>query len=156
MYKKSIINFKQGDDFKLDLMVSDTNSTAALAAQVTLNAAQAAYDATVAVNPQVPADIANAQATLTAAHVAYDLAIIVDITNWIMKSQVRRSGKLMADLTVTIVDATIGKFSLSAIAAGTILWTPQAYDCDVEFTRPVSGKVSSQTFILNTERDITA
>lgn len=155
MSAKSVIKFKQGDDFKLDLTVSDTNSAAALAAQVTLNAAQAAYDAAVAIIPQVPADIANAQAALTAAHVAYDLSIIVDITGWTMKSQVRWSKELIADLTVTVTDATIGKFSLSAIPVVTVLWIPRNYDCDVEFTRPGSGKVSSQTFIIDTEGDVT-
>jgi len=140
MAKLPFITFKRGDTFKLDLTVTDKLNETAVAAKVVLDAANAA-------DPQVPLDISNAQAT-------YDAAIIVDITNWTINSQVRWRGKLITDISVVIVNAATGILSINATSEQTEVWEPRDYACDIEFIPGIgAGKVSSETFIIKVEKD---
>lgn len=152
--KTPSIPLKKGDDFKLDLTVQDKNNTTALTNYTILEAAQKALNQATEADPQVAQDVIDAQAAVVAAQAAYDLSIIVDISAWTMASQVRWCGKLIDNLVVTILDATVGTFSISMGSTGTALWEARKLDCDVEFTRP-TGKVSSQTFIIDVEEDVT-
>lgn len=155
MAKTPTIQFKRGDDFKLDLTVTDTNNTEAVAAAAVLVTAQETYDLAVAADPQVPQDIVHAQSAVDAAQAAYDLLIIVDITDWTITVMMAWSGTEIAVFTVTIINELLGTFMMSATAAQTALWVPRTYDADIQFVRP-EGKTSSETFAIKVEKDITS
>lgn len=153
MAKTPSIQFKRGDDFKLDLTVTDTNNVTAIAAASALETAQADYDAALAANPSVPQDIIDTLAILDATQTAYDDSIIVDITGWTIAGQMAWCGQFAANFTMTMIEPTLGTFSMTAGAVVTQTWEPREYEADVEFTRP-EGKVSSQTFIIKVVKDI--
>jgi len=73
-------------------------------------------------------------------------------------SQIRNSGALVQDLTVTIdaPDATYYKYTLSATAAETALWPiDRDLRCDIQYT--IGTKVAStETFIIPTIEGVTA
>ncbi len=149
------ICFKRGDDFKLDFTVTDKNNTTSLALLATVVEAQATLDAALAADPLVQQDVDDAQTALDNAQAAYDTSIIVDITGWTMVSQVRRSGKTLIDaLDVTILDAAAGTFALTKDSVDTQLWPVLELGCDIQFTRP-TGIISSETFIIKVEKDMT-
>lgn len=79
----------------------------------------------------------------------------VDITGWTIASQVRYARKLIADLDVTITNAAQGEFSISLPKEQTALWPVRKLKCDIQFDRPVEGRVSSQTFIIDCTEDQT-
>ena len=81
----------------------------------------------------------------------------VDITGWVIESQVRYARKLIVDLTVTMdPDPTTGLFTLSATQAQTALWPTRQLKCDVQMDRPApDGRISSQTFIIDCLEDQT-
>lgn len=79
----------------------------------------------------------------------------IDITGWTIRSQVRQSGTLVSALTITVTNASGGLFTASATAATTDDWPIDVLDCDVEFTRPTDGVVSSQPFTITVCEDIT-
>lgn len=149
------INFKRGDDFKLDLTVTDTNNTTALENKVILDAAQVTYDEAVAADPQVPQDIIDAQAALDVAQADYDASIIVDISTWTITSMVGWRGKFINEFVVILTDPTIGLFTITLGSADTVLWEPREYQMDIQFVR-TEGKVSSETMIIDVEKDITS
>lgn len=145
---------KRGDDFRLDMTVQDENNDTAIAAKATMEAAQAAYDAALAAVPQVPADITTTHTALVAAQTAYADAIKVDISSWTITSKLAWAGKLISTFTVIITDGPKGDFSVRLSSADTALWKPRTYDMDVQFVR-AEGKVSSETFMVVVEKDIT-
>ena len=148
------ITVKRGDDFRLDMTVQDENNNAAIAAKAVLEAAQAAYNAALAANPQVPADITSTNAALITAQADYAAAIKVDISTWTITSKMAWAGKLISTFNVIITDGPEGDFSVRLGSADTALWKPREYDMDVQFVR-AEGKVSSETFKVIVERDIT-
>lgn len=79
----------------------------------------------------------------------------VDITGWTLTSQVRYARKLISDLDVTITNAGIGQFTISLPHAQTALWPVRKLKCDIQFDRPVAGRVSSKTFIIECTEDQT-
>ncbi|AHX01065.1 hypothetical protein HL13_gp52 [Dinoroseobacter phage DFL12phi1] len=79
----------------------------------------------------------------------------VDITGWTIASQVRYARKLIADLDVTITNAAQGEFSISLPKEQTAIWPVRKLKCDIQFDRPVEGRVSSQTFIIDCTEDQT-
>lgn len=79
----------------------------------------------------------------------------VDITGWTIASQVRYARKLISDLDVTITNASAGEFSISLPKEQTALWPVRKLKCDIQFDRPVEGRVSSQTFIIDCMEDQT-
>jgi hypothetical protein len=79
----------------------------------------------------------------------------VDITGWTIASQVRYARKLISDLDVTITDAAAGEFTISLPKEQTALWPVRKLKCDIQFDRPVEGRVSSQTFIIDCTEDQT-
>jgi hypothetical protein len=154
MSKPPKILVKRGDDFRLDMTAQDTNSDDALAAAIAVTEAQAAYDAALAAVPQISGDVSSTQATLVAAQAAYSAAILIDISTWVITSKMAWSGKLITTFTVTLEDAPNGVFSIRATAEQTALWKPRVYEADVQFVRD-ANKVSSQTFLIQVEKDIT-
>ena len=145
---------KRGDDFRLDMTIQDLNNDAAIASKAAMDAAQAAYDAALAADPQVPADITTTYNALVAAQAAYADDIVVDISSWTITSKLAWAGKLISTFTVVIVDGPAGNFSVRLGNSETALWKPRTYDMDVQFVR-AEGKVSSETFMVIVEKDIT-
>ena len=145
---------KRGDDFRLDMTIQDLNNDAAIASKAAMDAAQAAYDAALAADPQVPADITTTHNALVAAQATYADDIVVDISSWTITSKLAWAGKLISNFTVVIVDGPAGNFSVRLGNAETALWKPRSYDMDVQFVR-AEGKVSSETFMVIVEKDIT-
>jgi hypothetical protein len=153
-HKPPKIIVKRGDNFRLDMTAQDTNSDAAIAQAIVVAEAQNAYNQALAAVPQVPATVASTQAALLAAQVSYNSIILIDITTWVITSKMAWAGKLITTFTVTIEDGPNGVFSIQAVPAQTDLWKPRTYEADVQFYRD-SLKVSSQTFMIQVERDIT-
>ena len=154
MAKPQILKFKQGDDFKLDFTLTDTNNTTAIAAQNAVETKRAEIIALEqAVTPDLAA-IAVANAQLIILIDAYEAAILMDITGWSIASQLRWCGELIDTFSIDTTTLNIGKFAVTATALQTSLWTPRNYDMDIQFTR-LSGKISSETFILDVEKDVT-
>ena len=81
--------------------------------------------------------------------------VAVDISAWTIASQVRYARKLISDLTVTITIGAAGEFTISLPSAQTATWLARKLKCDVQFDRPVDGRVSSQTFIIDCQEDQT-
>lgn len=79
----------------------------------------------------------------------------VDITSWTIASQVRYARKLISDLDITITNAAAGEFSISLPKEQTAIWPVRKLKCDIQFDRPVEGRVSSQTFIIECTEDQT-
>ena len=79
----------------------------------------------------------------------------VDITGWTITSQVRYAKQLIADLQVTILDPLAGEFTIALPKNLTALWPIRNLKCDIQFDRPVEGRVSSQTFIIDCKEDQT-
>lgn len=79
----------------------------------------------------------------------------VDITGWTITSAVTYSRKPISTLDVTITDGPNGAFTLALPNAQTALWPVRKLKCDVQFDRPVEGRVSSKTFIIDVEEDHT-
>lgn len=154
MAKPQILKFKQGDDFKLDFTLTDTNHTTAIDAKAAFDAATKNLVDLKLQNPQDPIAIAAAEETVTTTSLAYEAAIVMDITGWGIASQLRWCGKLIDSFDVDLTYQTIGKFAILRSSEFTSLWTPRKYDMDIQFTR-LTGKISSETFILEVEKDVT-
>jgi hypothetical protein len=148
------IKFKRGDDFNLDFTLTDTNSDVAVAAAQLVADEQATYDALLSEDPVDQPAIDAQLIVLDAAKAAYEASILMDITAWGIDSQVRWCGKLIDTFIVDVSQASIGLFTLQRSSEMTQLWKPREYDVDVQFTR-AAGKISSETFILDVQKDIT-
>lgn len=79
----------------------------------------------------------------------------VDITGWTITSQVRYAKELIDNLNVTVTDAANGLFTISLGYTDTASWPIRRLKCDIQFDRPVLGRVSSQTFYIDVEEDQT-
>ena len=79
----------------------------------------------------------------------------VDITGWTIASQVRYSRQLLNDLSVNITNGSGGAFELALAYAQTMKWPVRDLKCDIQFDRPVGGRVSSRTFIIRVLEDQT-
>lgn len=145
------ILFKRGDSFKLDITVTDPNSVASQAAAAALVITEAAYAAALAAVPIVQQDIDDTLIARDADQATYDAAIIVDITGWTITSSLRWCGKLITDFVITIVDASAGTFTITALTTVSELWNAREHEMDIHFVRP-SGATSSETMIIDVER----
>ena len=150
---ENTINFKRGDDFRLDMTIKNKNSVGALAAQAVVVAAQETLSTANLANPIVPQDVIDAQDALDAAQDAYDLSIIVDITDWVITSNIRWNDKLVDALDVVIINAAVGQMRIARDDTFTTSWPKRLLDCDVKFDIPVLGKTSSKTFYIDLRGD---
>jgi hypothetical protein len=148
------ISFKAGDDFILDFTLTDTNHTSAIEAKAVQDAAEKTLADLKEAEPLDAQAISDATTALLAAQQAYDASILMDITGWGIASQIRWGTNLIDDFEIDMTDVATGKFVLKCAAEKTALWKPKEYVVDIQFTR-VSGKISSQTFIVDVERDVT-
>jgi hypothetical protein len=154
MAKAQILKFKQGDDFKLDFTVTDTNNATAISTFATLALKSAALETLTLAIPQDMVAIAAAENELQIADDAYEAAILMDITGWDIASELRWCGELIDTFGVDLQYVNIGKFTIYKGFVDTQTWVPRKYDMDIQFTR-VTGKISSETFILDVEKDVT-
>jgi hypothetical protein len=148
------LKIKQGDDFSLNFTLTDTLNETAVNAKAALELSKVNLISLRKVDPQDPVAISDAETVITNNEAAYALAIIVDITDWVITSQLRWCGKLFDTFIVTIPEPLTGKFTISRDGSFTSLWIPRKYVTDVQFTT-TSGKISSETFSVEVERDIT-
>lgn len=149
-----VLDFKRGDDLKLDFTVQDLNNDAAIAQLAVLVAAQAVLTNLQEADPIDQLAIDAQQTVVDTEQTAYDALTMVDITGWTITSQTRRGGKLISDLDITVTDATTGNFTISKDNLSTADWPVADLECDIEFVS-TSGKNSSETFIIRVKRDIT-
>lgn len=80
----------------------------------------------------------------------------VDITGWTISSSVTYARKLISTLDCTITDGPNGVFTIALPFAQTAAWPVRKLKCDIQFDRPIEGRVSSKTFIIDVEEDQTA
>lgn len=91
-----------------------------------------------------------------AAAVTTDAGAVFDLTGYTLRSQVRSSsGALVGTLTVTIVSAALGTYTLGAPAATTALWPTGQHLCDVEYVSAGGIVTSTKTFPLFVATDVT-
>ena len=163
------IAFKRGDNFKLDITVTDPSNDTAEAALLVLTAAQVdltnaqallAYLEAV-IPPDQPAIDAQqivvdaAVTALAAAQATYDAAIVVDITDWVITSNLAWCGTVIEIMEVTITNASLGTFNVRAYEVATILWNIRKHSLDIVFTRAPEGSTSSETMIVDVQRGAT-
>lgn len=73
----------------------------------------------------------------------------VDLTSYTASCQLRSSGDLYAQLTVTFDSPrTLGTFVLSATAEATALWAVGSYACDIRIVEPSGDVIPTDTFIV--------
>lgn len=149
-----VLDFKRGDDLKLDFTVQDTNNTAAIAQLAVLTAAQTLLTELQAADTVDPVAVSAQETVVATEQATYDALIIVDITGWTIRAQVRRGGKLVDDLDISIINATQGCFAILKDDLLTAAWPIADLECDIEFIT-TAGKNSSETFIIRVKRDIT-
>jgi Flp pilus assembly CpaF family ATPase len=163
------ITFKRGDNFKLDITVTDPSSDAAVAQKVILDLADVAViDATAllafitAIVPPVQQDIDDQQTILTTAIATaateqgtYDALIVVDITLWTITSNLSWCGTVIEIMEYTLTNGPLGTFNIRAYEAATILWKPREHNLDILFTRAPEGGTSSETMIVDVQRGAT-
>lgn len=78
------------------------------------------------------------------------------LTGYTIRSQIRKNGTLINEVTVAVANQTlnVGLFSMRVEAADTALWTPGTYSCDIEFT--LDGIVrSTETFEIPVIKGVT-
>ncbi len=79
----------------------------------------------------------------------------ISIEDWTIRCQLRYANTLAAEVVVEVTDAAQGEFTLSMPSTLTETLNPRTYHCDVEFYLPDESKVSSETFHLVVEKDVT-
>lgn len=79
----------------------------------------------------------------------------VDMTGWTVSAQARYGKNLIETFSCVITDAVQGQFAITAPAANTALWPVRELKVDIQFDRPVDGRVSSKTWYIQVEEDQT-
>lgn len=148
------IDFKRGDDFKLDFTLKNTNTTEAIAAKATWDAELETLADLQSADPIDQTAIDAQQLVVTSAEAAYEAEILMDITGWVITSQIRRQNELVDDFTIDETNFDIGKFALIMDKADTALWRVTEHEVDIQFAR-TSGTTSSRTFKVNVMKDVT-
>lgn len=80
----------------------------------------------------------------------------VDITGWSVAAQLRKTDDtLVQDMTVTVTDAAVGEFQITADDTETDDWPIENLEIDVQFTESSGNISSSETFTIAVIKDIT-
>jgi hypothetical protein len=77
----------------------------------------------------------------------------VDLTDWTVRSHVRRRDALIAELDFTAVDLAAGEYSLSY--DDTTEWPLGRLSTDIEYTDSTGIIRSTETYIISVIRDVT-
>jgi hypothetical protein len=80
--------------------------------------------------------------------------VVLDLTGYAVRAQIRRSDVLVASLTVTFTNPSAGIMNLTATAAQTDAWPAGTHKCDIEFTDLTGDVFSSDTFDVIVLEDI--
>ena len=89
-----------------------------------------------------------------------DSGAAVNLAGATLRAQVRARdgagfGTLVQDLTVAVVSATLGTFTLGATAAQTALWPTGRLACDLELTDSGGAVVHSETVDVHVRAAVT-
>lgn len=79
----------------------------------------------------------------------------LDITGYTIRSHIRYKNNLVKNLAVSITDAPLGKYKLSATPSDTVLWPISDLNMDIEFTDLLGKVTSTNTIIVRMISDIT-
>jgi len=79
----------------------------------------------------------------------------VDLTDYVITAQLRYGDELAADLQVILTDVTAGDFSLYLNASLVRELKVRKYDGDILFHTPDGTFISSESFILDLEKEVT-
>lgn len=82
--------------------------------------------------------------------------VALDITDWVIRSQIRTKGlELIETPVITITDATNGVYTIEESAAGvTAAWPVGELISDIEYTHDGSV-ISTKTFSIFVDPDVT-
>lgn len=75
------------------------------------------------------------------------------ITNWTIKSQVRYGRNLVAELTVTIIDAISGIYQLTC--SNTASWPTTVMQADIRYTTASGQIISTENFEIECRAGVT-
>lgn len=79
----------------------------------------------------------------------------LDLTDYTIRSQVKKGSTLVEDLDITIIDPLLGEFKVSSIPR-TDLWPVGDLEWDIELTNTVTTQViSTETYIISCSKGIT-
>lgn len=78
----------------------------------------------------------------------------VNLSGWVIKSQVRDGQTLVANLTATITDAGSGEYSLKFVGS-TSTWPVKKLRCDIQYRTSDGVVVSTETFFIDVEQGVT-
>lgn len=79
--------------------------------------------------------------------------VAVDLTNWVIESQVRDGDTLIGELTIVPTSLPNGQFNLQS--GSTSAWPVRNLFCDIQYTTPDGIVTSSETFIVSMVKDVT-
>jgi hypothetical protein len=77
----------------------------------------------------------------------------VDLTNWLVESQVKDGDTLLASLTYTATSLTSGQFNL--LCQNTSTWPIRNLVCDIKYTTPDGVVASCDTFEIQMVKNVT-
>lgn len=92
---------------------------------------------------------------------ALDCSVDVDLDGWTVRAQIRRgpSQHLLADCDVAILEydaeSAITHFAITVSAEETAKWPLGSAEMDIEYTDPDGLVQSTETIMLDVQRDIT-
>lgn len=79
----------------------------------------------------------------------------LDLTNYTIRSQVKKGATLVETLTVTITDPLLGEFKLSSLPR-TDQWPIGDLEWDIELTNTITGQViSTETYMVSCGKGVT-
>lgn len=78
----------------------------------------------------------------------------INISGWLIKSQVRDGQTLVASLTATITNAGNGEYSLKFVGS-TSTWPVKKLRCDIQYRMSDGEVVSTETFFIDVEQGVT-
>ena len=78
----------------------------------------------------------------------------VNLSGWVIKSQVRDGQALVANLTATITNAGNGEYSLKFVGS-TTTWPVKKLRCDIQYRTSDGEVVSTETFFIDVEQGVT-
>ena len=81
--------------------------------------------------------------------------VVVDLTGWTIRCQIRNKGELISTVTVVYVDRVNGVYDLVVEPVGTALWPPVLMLSDIEYTNPSGIVASTETFAIDGLEDET-
>jgi hypothetical protein len=76
-----------------------------------------------------------------------------DLTGWTVRSHIRKSGKLIAELVFGEIDISNGEFSLMVM--DTDNWPMGKLESDIEYIDAMGYSHSTETYVIEVIKDVT-